>query len=67
MRTYSREIEGWQSMSALGDTLADFSAGWQFGESGILDELAKRFVVSSCCEIGAGDGADAIQSDIEVV
>lgn len=40
----------------MGDTLADFSACWQFGESGILDELAKRFGVSSCCEIGAGDG-----------
>lgn len=56
MRVYSREVEGWQAMSPMGDTLVDFSSGWQFGESGILNELAKRFGVRSCCEIGAGDG-----------
>lgn len=36
--------------------LDQYASGWQFGEQGIIDELAKRLDVQVAVEIGAGDG-----------
>ena len=38
--------------------LGDYAAGWQFGEQGMLIELARRCGCEQGVEIGAGDGQE---------
>jgi hypothetical protein len=38
--------------------LNQHASGWQFGEAGVLDAIAKRLDIQHAVEIGAGDGCE---------
>lgn len=52
------EREGFRADSLLHSWLSSHAAGWQFGEQGIMLELASHLFddLPMCAEIGAGDG-----------
>jgi len=48
--------EGFTASQPQWKWLEQLQEGWQFGEQGVLMALARRLNVTTCSEIGAGDG-----------